>query len=85
MTARRGSRGKVTISAYAGGKKDKARLKIFEPYFTTRPFAGGTGLGLSIVHGIAHAHGGWVEVAPTYPGARISVFFPCGESRPAQH
>lgn len=53
------------------------RLKIFEPYFTTRPFGGGTGLGLSIVHGIAHAHGGWVEVAPTHPGARLSVFFPC--------
>ncbi|MEO6398572.1 MAG: PAS domain-containing protein [Tepidiformaceae bacterium] len=54
------------------------RLKIFEPYFTTRPFGSGTGLGLSIVHGIAHAHGGWVEAAPICPGARISVFFPAG-------
>ena len=33
VTARRGSRGKAVITAYAGGKKDKARLKIFKPYW----------------------------------------------------
>ncbi len=62
------------------GIPPELRLKIFEPYFTTRPFGGGTGLGLSIVHGIAHAHGGWVEVSPTHPGARVSVYFPVGKA-----
>jgi hypothetical protein len=33
VTARRGSRGKAIISAYAGGKSDKARLKIIKPYW----------------------------------------------------
>jgi signal transduction histidine kinase len=35
-------------------------LRIFSPFFTTRP--GGTGLGLPAVRRIARAHGGGVAV-----------------------
>lgn len=34
--------------------------RIFDPYFTTRPFGRGTGLGLSIVFGLVRSAGGFV-------------------------
>ena len=42
------------------GLDDLTRERVFEPFFTTR--AEGTGLGLAIVRGVAHTHGGEVQV-----------------------
>ena len=38
------------------------RLRIFEPFYTTKQSIGGTGLGLSVVHGIAVEHGGSLRI-----------------------
>ncbi len=52
-------------------KKDLTR--IFDPYFTTKPF--GTGLGLAIVHKIVEAHGGKIEVISNKgQGTVFSIF-----------
>jgi two-component system, NtrC family, sensor kinase len=44
------------------GVPPENRLKIFEPFYTTKSVGKGTGLGLSVVHAVAKAHGGKVEV-----------------------
>ena len=38
------------------------KLKIFQPFFTTKPTGQGTGLGLSLAYDIVKAHGGEIKV-----------------------
>jgi two-component system NtrC family sensor kinase len=52
-------------------------VKIFEPFYTTKPQGRGTGLGLSICYGIVEQHGGRIE-AESLPGrgSTFRVFLP---------
>ena len=52
-------------------------VKIFEPFYTTKPQGRGTGLGLSICYGIVEQHGGRIE-AESQPGrgSTFRVFLP---------
>ena len=52
-------------------------VKIFEPFYTTKPQGRGTGLGLSICYGIVEQHGGRIE-AESIPGrgSTFRVFLP---------
>jgi C4-dicarboxylate-specific signal transduction histidine kinase len=38
------------------------KVKIFQPFFTTKPTGSGTGLGLSLSYDIVKAHGGEILV-----------------------
>lgn len=59
--------------------------RIFEPFVTTKPDVSGTGLGLSLSFGIAHAHGGTLELVPTDVGACFRLMLPgAGYPGPAQ-
>jgi PAS domain S-box-containing protein len=54
--------------------------KIFDPYFSTKPFgsAKGLGLGLSICHSIVTRHEGLITVASDAgKGTTVSVYLPC--------
>ncbi|MEO0323502.1 MAG: ATP-binding protein, partial [Myxococcota bacterium] len=53
------------------GVAPEDRLRIFEPYFTTK--SSGTGLGLAIVHRIALDHGGSVDVEEAPGGGAAFV------------
>jgi signal transduction histidine kinase len=80
--------GTVTISTRSGsgmalllvcdtgpGLTEEARLRLFEPYFSTRP--GGTGLGLAIARRIVLDHGGTIDAGNRDTGgAEIRIGLP---------
>lgn len=60
-----GQQVRISVSDTGCGMSEETRLRVFEPFYTTR--SEGTGLGLAIVRSVAEAHGGTVSVAST-PG-----------------
>lgn len=66
----------VEIVDNGPGVSPELRGRIFEPFFTTKEVGEGTGLGLSISHGIAHAHGGTLELVESKRGARFRLSLP---------
>jgi signal transduction histidine kinase len=59
----------IRIRDNGAGIPDEVRVKMFNPFFTTKPAGEGTGLGLSLSHDIVvKQHGGTIDVA-TNPGA----------------
>jgi signal transduction histidine kinase len=60
------------------GISESERLRILEPFYTTRRASGGTGLGLSVVHGIALEHGGSLAIESIgETGSSIVLRLPC--------
>jgi len=66
---------RVEIADNGPGVSAEARLRMFEPYFSTKPE--GTGLGLAIVSAIMADHKGFVRVRDNHPrGTRFVLEFP---------
>ncbi len=66
------------------GISEPDRLRILEPFFTTRRATGGTGLGLSVVHGIALEHGGSLAIeSRAGQGSSITLSIPCVPAAPS--
>lgn len=47
------------------------KLKIFEPFFSTKPVGEGSGLGLSVVHGIIKSHRGKIITFDNKPAGTV--------------
>ncbi len=68
---------RLTVLDDGKGMTADQQARIFDPYFTDKPYGKGTGLGLSTVHGIVQSHGGAIRVtsAPG-EGTKMEVLFP---------
>jgi len=70
----------VEVSDNGRGISEADLLRIFNPFFTTRP--GGTGLGLPAVRRIARAHGGGVAVKSSLgTGSTFTLHLPLRDIR----
>ncbi|NPU83416.1 MAG: PAS domain S-box protein [Syntrophaceae bacterium] len=63
---------RVRIADTGAGIPVEDLLRVFDPYYTTKP--SGTGLGLAIVHKIVEAHGGDIRLE-SEPGRGTTVTF----------
>jgi signal transduction histidine kinase len=68
------------------GIPEADRDRIFEPFYSTKPFEnggkeGGTGLGLAVSVGIIKDHDGWIEIDSRAGGGTLfRVFLPAAEA-----
>lgn len=73
----------ITVTDTGPGIPEESRLKIFDPFYTTRP--DGSGIGLSLCHRIVSDHGGSITAGTgTRGGAAFTVALPLHTSRPDQ-
>ena len=70
----------IRISDNGPGIPKEIQEKLFQAFFTTKPFGKGTGLGLSISHEIVvEKHGGQLRcVSPPGGGAEFIIEIPIG-------
>lgn len=67
----------IAITDNGCGIPEEYKLKVFQPFFTTRPAGMGTGLGLSLSFDIARAHGGEITLESEQgKGSTFKVSFP---------
>ena len=65
------------------GIEESDRLRVFEPFYTTKPADKGTGLGLSISYAIVKNHGGDIECVDSEEGGTgFRVSLPAAEQEP---
>lgn len=55
------------------------RLRVFEPFFTSRRESGGTGLGLPIARALVEASGGWIDLIDSPAGACFAMTLPVSD------
>ena len=77
-----GRRAAFVVEDHGVGIAPEHAKRVFERFYRVDPAraaeSGGGGLGLAIVRGIAHLHGGEVELSPAVPsGCRFSLSFEC--------
>lgn len=67
----------LTLSDTGVGMAEDVRAKVFEPFYTTKPFGRGTGLGLSVVARMVEAAQGIIDVdSAPQNGTRFRIRLP---------
>lgn len=76
-----GSYLRLTVEDTGCGIDEAIRMRIFDPYFTTKEPGKGTGMGLAIVHGIVHNLGGTIDCHSRLgAGSRFEVLLPTAQA-----
>jgi signal transduction histidine kinase len=67
----------IDVEDTGAGMDEATRIRVFEPFYTTKDVGDGTGLGLSVSWGIIREHGGWIDIASTVgEGSTFTVYLP---------
>jgi two-component system, cell cycle sensor histidine kinase and response regulator CckA len=78
---RGGCYAEVSVTDTGHGMDDEVRMRVFEPFFSTKGNARHSGLGLSTVYGIVHQHGGRIRIqSQPDRGTTVSAVFPIDET-----
>ncbi len=73
---------RLVVADHGCGIADDVLLKIYDPFFTTKPVGEGTGLGLSVVHGIVTGHEGVIVISTRVgQGTTFEVYLPVFEGK----
>ncbi|WP_440906404.1 sensor histidine kinase (plasmid) [Catenovulum sp. SX2] len=76
---------KLSITDTGCGMSEQTLLKIFDPFYTTKPIGQGTGLGLSIALNILEKHAGGIDIKSVEGcGTCITLQLPYEAMRSAQ-
>jgi len=74
---------KLTVTDTGHGIDPEIKVRIFDPYFTTKEVGKGSGMGLAVVHGIVMSHDGVILVdSAVGKGTSLNIFLPVIESEP---
>ena len=70
----------IDVEDTGAGMDEATRIRVFEPFYTTKDIGDGTGLGLSVSWGIIREHSGWIDIASTPgEGSTFTVYLPRNE------
>lgn len=67
----------ITVSDNGVGINEDAIKRVFDPFYSTKPFGKGTGLGLSMVYGFVQRSDGYIHIeSEPGKGSQFHVFLP---------
>jgi PAS domain S-box-containing protein len=68
---------RLTVKDSGFGMTPEVLERMFDPFFSTKPFGEGSGMGMAVAHGIVTAHGGAIVVdSVVNKGSKVEVYLP---------